>query len=44
MPRFYLHYEEKHAPPPLKWTVWRVILWVALFASLGLWMARAVAA
>lgn len=38
MPRFYLHYEDKPAPPPVRWTVWRIVSWTMLLTSLAFWM------
>jgi hypothetical protein len=37
MPRFFLPYSERPAPPPMRWTVWRVFLWTLLVTMLAFW-------
>lgn len=37
MTRFFLPFEERHAPPPPRWTVWRVFLWTLLATMLAFW-------
>jgi hypothetical protein len=37
MPRFFLPYPERPAPPPVRWTVWRVFLWTLLITMLSFW-------
>lgn len=37
MPRFFLPYPERPAPPPARWTVGRVFLWTLLITMLSFW-------
>jgi hypothetical protein len=37
MTRFFLPYKERPAPPPVRWTVWRVFLWTLLVTMLAFW-------
>ena len=38
MPRFSIPMAEKPAPPPVRWTVWRVFLWTLLVTMLAFWL------
>jgi hypothetical protein len=39
MPRFSIPLAEKPAPPPVRWTVWRVFLWTLLITVVAFWLS-----